>query len=168
MKQKWELDFRFGSWKLDHSTVYSFFGGEATFLILITDYEGTWKKTNKLFIINTAIFRKKMSLDIFYFIMTSTSTLDGGLVWSITLTRAIKIRLWSWRDRHSDNNQSHCSPVLHECNWLSSALNKAIWLAGACVGVRPFQLLPEAMAVTRCWQTHNSLRQCMMSPIQSK
>ncbi len=56
----------------------------------------------------------------------SASTLDGGRVWSLVLTR-----------RHSDNSQSHTFLVLHEWDWLASALgylHKAIWLADASVG----------------------------------
>ncbi len=37
----------------------------------------------------------------------SASTLDGGCVWSVVLTR-----------RHSYNNQSHTSLVLHERDWV--------------------------------------------------
>ncbi len=37
----------------------------------------------------------------------SASTLDGGRVWSVVLTR-----------RHSYNNQSHTSLVLHELDWV--------------------------------------------------
>ncbi len=37
----------------------------------------------------------------------SASTLDGGRVWSVVLTR-----------RHSYNNQSHTSLVLHERDWV--------------------------------------------------
>ncbi len=37
----------------------------------------------------------------------SASTLDGGRVWSVVLTR-----------RHSYNNQSHTSLVLHEWDWV--------------------------------------------------
>ncbi len=37
----------------------------------------------------------------------SASTLDGGCVWSVVLTR-----------RHSYNNQSHTSLVLHEWDWV--------------------------------------------------
>ncbi len=50
----------------------------------------------------------------------SASTLDGGRVWSVVLTR-----------RHSYNNQSHTSLVLHERDWV---LHEAIWLADASVG----------------------------------
>ncbi len=56
----------------------------------------------------------------------STSTLDGGCVWSLVLMH-----------RHSDNSQSHTFLVLHERDWLASALgylHKAIWLADASVG----------------------------------
>ncbi len=38
---------------------------------------------------------------------SSASTLDGGRVWSVVLTR-----------RHSYNNQSHTSLVLHERDWV--------------------------------------------------
>ncbi len=38
---------------------------------------------------------------------SSASTLDGGRVWSVVLTR-----------RHSYNNQSHTSLVLHELDWV--------------------------------------------------
>ncbi len=38
---------------------------------------------------------------------SSASTLDGGRVWSVALTR-----------RHSYNNQSHTSLVLHELDWV--------------------------------------------------
>ncbi len=38
---------------------------------------------------------------------SSASTLDGGCVWSVVLTR-----------RHSYNNQSHTSLVLHERDWV--------------------------------------------------
>ncbi len=50
----------------------------------------------------------------------SASTLDGGRVWSVVLTR-----------RHSYNNQSHTSLVLHE---RIGYLHEAIWLADASVG----------------------------------
>ncbi len=50
----------------------------------------------------------------------SASTLDGGRVWSVVLTR-----------RHSYNNQSHTSLVLHEG---IGYLHEAIWLADASVG----------------------------------
>ncbi len=51
---------------------------------------------------------------------SSASTLDGGRVWSVVLTR-----------RHSYNNQSHTSLVLHD--WIGY-LHEAIWLADASIG----------------------------------
>ncbi len=45
----------------------------------------------------------------------SASTLDGGRVWSMVLTR-----------RHSYNNQSHTSLVLHERDWV--CMRRSDWL----------------------------------------
>ncbi len=56
----------------------------------------------------------------------SASTLDGQRVWSLVLTHC-----------HSHNSQSHTFLVLHERDWLASALgylHKAIWLTDASVG----------------------------------
>ncbi len=44
---------------------------------------------------------------------------------------------WCWRDCHSDSSQSHTFLVLHERDWLVSALgylHKGTWLADDCVG----------------------------------
>ncbi len=66
----------------------------------------------------------------------SASTLDGGRVWSVVLTR-----------RHSYNNQSHTSLVLHERDWVFA------W--GDLIGwrlrwrLKSFQLLPRAAPVKR-------------------
>ncbi len=66
----------------------------------------------------------------------SVSTLDGGRVWSVVLTR-----------RHSYNNQSHTSLVLHERDWVFA------W--GDLIGwrlrwrLKSFQLLPRAAPVKR-------------------
>ncbi len=47
---------------------------------------------------------------------SSASTLDGGRVWSVVLTR-----------RHSYNNQSHTSLVLHERDWVFAWGNLIGW-----------------------------------------
>ncbi len=47
---------------------------------------------------------------------SSASTLDGGRVWSVVLTR-----------RHSYNNQSHTSLVLHELDWVI-CMGRSDWL----------------------------------------
>ncbi len=78
----------------------------------------------------------------------SASTLDGGRVWSVVLTR-----------RHGYNNQSHTSLVLHERDWVFA------W--GDLIGwrlrwrLKSFQLLPRAAPVKR--RTHNSVRQRLTS-----
>ncbi len=62
--------------------------------------------------------------------------------------------------------------VLHERNWLASVLRyllKAFWLADACVGswkVFLTSATSNASGVTQ--QIHNSVRQCMTSPIETK
>ncbi len=68
---------------------------------------------------------------------SSASTLDGGRVWSMVLTR-----------RHSYNNQSHTSLVLHE----------AIWLADASVG---------AWKVASAPRFRHALRQALTPTSQS-
>ncbi len=72
----------------------------------------------------------------------SASTLDGGRVWSVVLTR-----------RHSYNNQSHTSLVLHELD-----LHEAIWLADASVG---------AWKVASAPRFRHALRQALTPTSQS-
>ncbi len=52
----------------------------------------------------------------------SASTLDGGRVWSVVLTR-----------RHSYNNQSHTSLVLHERDWVFAWGDQIGWRLRWCL-----------------------------------
>ncbi len=63
----------------------------------------------------------------------SASTLDGGRVWSVVLTR-----------RHSYNNQSHTSLVLHERDWVFA------W--GDLIG----------------WRLHWRLKSCVSTTLQTR
>ncbi len=79
-------------------------------------------------------------------------TLDGGRVWSVVLTH-----------RHSYNNQSHTSLVLHERDWV---LHEAIWLADASVGawkVEKFSTSAASSASEATRRTHNSVQQRLTS-----
>ncbi len=61
---------------------------------------------------------------------SSESKLDGGRVWSVVLTR-----------RHSYNNQSHTSLVLHERDWVfawGDLIGWCLrWRLKSCVSTRP-------------------------------
>ncbi len=70
---------------------------------------------------------------------SSASTLDGGPVWSVVLTH-----------RHSYNNQSHTSLVLHERDWVI-CMRCSDWLMSplALEKLKSFRLLPRAAPVKR-------------------
>ncbi len=77
----------------------------------------------------------------------SASTLDGGRVWSVVLTR-----------RHSYNNQSHTSLVLHERDWVFAWGDligwRLRWRLKSCVITTLQTRPPSARAHTR--HTHNT------------
>ncbi len=68
----------------------------------------------------------------------SASTLVGGRVWSVVLTR-----------RHSYNNQSHTSLVLHERDWVFAWGDVIGWRLRWRLKLKSFQLLPRAAPVKR-------------------
>ncbi len=108
------------------------------------------------------------------------SYINGAFIWGISVDAWQRAYLKLGADATIIvTTTNHITfPVLHKRNWLVSVLGylqiwlaylKAIWLADACVEtwkVEFFLLLPQATPVTQ--QTHNSVLQCMMSPIQSK
>ncbi len=93
---------------------------------------------------------------------SSASKLDGGRVWSVVLTR-----------RHSYNNQSHTSLVLHERDWVFSWGDligwRLRWRLKSCVSTtlqtRPPSSVdadaPCECSVSQSARTHTSHTGCM-------
>ncbi len=91
----------------------------------------------------------------------SASTLDGGRVWSVVLTR-----------RHSYNNQSHTSLVLHERDWVIAWGDligwRLLWRLKSCVSTslqtRPPSSIdadaPCECSVSQSARTHTSHTGC--------
>ncbi len=96
----------------------------------------------------------------------SASTLDGGRVWSVVLTR-----------RHSYNNQSHTSLVLHERDWVFAWGDligwRLRWRLKSCVSTtlqtRPPSSVdadgPCECSVSQSARTHVTHRMCVCTQI---
>ncbi len=96
----------------------------------------------------------------------SASTLDGGCVWSVVLTR-----------RHSYNNQSHTSLVLHERDWVFAWGDligwRLRWRLKSCVSTtlqtRPPSSVdadaPCECSVSQSARTHTSHTGCVRTQI---
>ncbi len=87
----------------------------------------------------------------------SASTLDGGRVWSVVLTR-----------RHSYNNQSHTSLVLHERDWVFAWGDligwRLRWRLKSCVSTTLQTRLRQALTPTsQSARTHVTHRMCAHS-----
>ncbi len=95
---------------------------------------------------------------------SSASTLDGGCVWSVVLTR-----------RHSYNNQSHTSLVLHERDWVFAWGDligwRLRWRLKSCVSTTlqtrpPSSVDADALcecSVSQSARTHVTHRMCVHS-----
>ncbi len=96
----------------------------------------------------------------------SASTLDGGCVWSVVLKR-----------RHSYNNQSHTSLVLHERDWVFAWGDligwRLRWRLKSCVSTtlqtRPPSSVdadaPCECSVSKSTRTHVTHRMCVRTQI---
>ncbi len=87
---------------------------------------------------------------------SSASTLDGGRVWSVVLTR-----------RHSYNNQSHTSLVLHELDWVfawGDLIGWCLhWRLKSCVSTT-LQTRPPS-SVSQSARAHTSHTGCVCTQI---